>query len=115
MPADITFKEAIRLFQSIYPRFEKIQGRPWGVEGAMIELSKQVGDLSKHVMVAEKYYPADRENQPEYATTLDDIGDELGDVMAQLVRIADYYKIDLVDAYLKGREGEDASLKAKGV
>jgi hypothetical protein len=45
MPTDITFKEAIALFQSIYPRFEKIQGRSWGVEGAMIELSKQVGDL----------------------------------------------------------------------
>ena len=114
MPADITFKEAIRLFQSIYPRFEKIQGRPWGVEGAMIELSKQVGDLSKHVMVAEKYYPPYRETRPEYATSLDDIGDELGDIMAQLVRIADYYEIDLVDAYVKGREDEDTFLKSKG-
>ena len=115
MPTDITFKEAIALFQSIYPRFEKIQGRPWGVEGAMIELSKQVGELAKHVMVAEKYYNPDRENRPEYATSIDDIGDELGDVIAQLIRIADYYGIDLVDAYVKGREGEDASLKSRGV
>ena len=114
MSAEISFREAIALFQSIYPRFEKIQGRPWGIEGAMIELSKQVGDLAKHVMMAEQYYPPHRANKPEYATDVDDIGDELGDIIAQLIRIADYYQIDLVDAYLKGRQGEDASLKAKG-
>ena len=41
--------------------FERVEQRPWGIEGAMIELSKQVGDLSKRVMTAEKYYLRSRE------------------------------------------------------
>jgi hypothetical protein len=59
---EMTFREAIELFRTVYQRFEKIEGRPWGIEGAMIELVKQVGELAKHVMIAEHYYFAGREN-----------------------------------------------------
>lgn len=45
----------------MYHRFEKIEGRPWGVEGATIELIKQVGELAKYVMVVENYYFPTRE------------------------------------------------------
>ena len=61
--ADMTFHEAIALYRTIYHRFETIEGRPWGAEGAMIELMKQVGELAKYVMVAEYYYFAGRTKQ----------------------------------------------------
>jgi len=40
-----TFDEAIEKIRRNVKRFEKIEGKPWGVEGAVIELAKQVGDL----------------------------------------------------------------------
>lgn len=38
MSNEMTFREAIELFRRVYHRFEKIEGKPWGVEGATIEL-----------------------------------------------------------------------------
>ena len=82
MSDEMTFREAIELFRSIYQRFEKIEGRRWGVEGAMIELVKQVGELAKHIMVAERYYFAGREHMPGYRTNKEIIGDELADIFS---------------------------------
>ncbi len=115
MPADISFREAIELFRPIYQRFERLQDRPWGVEGAMIELSKQVGELAKLVMVTEGYYFAERNRLPQYQASQSLIADELADVFAQLIRIADYYHIDLADAHVKARQSETESLSALGV
>jgi hypothetical protein len=56
MPDELKFREAIQQCTAIAERFATLEGRPWGVEGAMIELSKQVGELAKFVMVAEHYY-----------------------------------------------------------
>jgi len=50
----------------VIKRFEKIEGKSWKVEGSMIELSKQVGDLAKLVMVYEKYYFSDRLNNKNF-------------------------------------------------
>lgn len=61
MSSEMTFREAVELFLAVKRRFEKIEGRPWGAEGAIIELIKQVGELAKHIMVAEKYYFPGRE------------------------------------------------------
>jgi NTP pyrophosphatase (non-canonical NTP hydrolase) len=109
MTDDLTMREAIERYRAVYKRFEKIEGRPWGLEGAMIELSKQVGDLSKLVMVEEGYYFPDR-----YESSVDLIGDELADIFAAVIRIADYYKIDFVDAHIKAREAEERSLPGLG-
>lgn len=110
MSDNMTFREAIDLFRSVYRRFEKIEQRPWGVEGATIELMKQVGELAKHVMVAEHYYFEARGGMPDYATDKEKIGDELADIFATLIRIADYYQIDLVEAHIKARQAEADSL-----
>ena len=112
--ADMTFQEAIDLFRNISHRFEKIEGRPWGVEGAMMELMKQVGELAKYVMVAERYYYADRQQKPQYAVSKEKIGDELADILAQVIRVADYYQIDLVEAHLKARQEEAEMLDRRG-
>ncbi len=112
MPTEMTFYQAIELFRPIYRRFEKLQGRPWGVEGAMIELSKQAGELARLVMVTEGYYYPERSRLPQYAAGREAIGDELADIFAQLIRIADYYEIDLVQAYLRARREEAESLNS---
>ena len=51
-----TFKEMEDMYRGIVKRFNKIELQPWNAEGAMIELMKQVGELSKQVMIKEKYY-----------------------------------------------------------
>lgn len=107
---ELTFREAIDLFRQVYHRFEKIEGKPWGVEGAMIELVEQVGELAKHVMVAEHYYFVGREQMQGYETSKEIIGDELADVFSMLIRIADHYDIDLVEEHVKAREMERESL-----
>ena len=56
----------------------------------MIELMKQVGDLSKHVMMIEKYYLPARQTDPAYITTTENIGDELADIFYCLIRLADH-------------------------
>jgi NTP pyrophosphatase (non-canonical NTP hydrolase) len=108
----MTFHEAIELYRDVYKRFEKVEYRQWGINGAMIELSKQVGDLSKWVMIKEQYYAMDGK-MPDNIN--DHIGDELADIFGQLVRIADYYKIDLEEAHIRARDGENACLKGMGV
>ena len=112
----MTFNEAIDLAKSIIKRFENIEGKPWEIEGSMIELSKQVGDLSKLVMSYEGYYPKDRGKQDEhYEATKDKIADELADLLFTIIRIADYYDIDLEKAHIDARKGEDEYLKTHGV
>lgn len=111
-----TFKDAIEATKKNIARFEKIEGRPWGVEAAVIELSKQVGQLSALVMNREGYYFPDREKlNDNYAAGDDRIADELVDIMFAVVRIAEHYGVDLVDASAKTRQMEDTFLKEKGV
>ena len=52
----MTFKEMEEMYRAVVKRFNKIELQPWNAEGAMIELMKQVGELSKQVMIKEKYY-----------------------------------------------------------
>jgi len=112
----MTFKEAISLARSIIKRFEKIEGKPWKIDGSMIELSKQIGDLSKLVMSYEGYYPKNRGVQDkQYLATKEKIADELADLLFMTIRIADYYGIDLEKAHIKARKGEDKYLRSLGV
>lgn len=111
MNMSMTFAEMQEMYRGIVHRFHKIELRPWRAEGAMIELSKQVGELAKQVMVKEKYYALTGE--------VDDVdeclGNEMADVIAQVMRLADHYGIDLEEAFVKAREDEDGYLKSRGV
>jgi len=116
MKKEISFNEAIDLVKRIIRRFEKIEGKPWGVEGTMIELSKQVGELSKLIMVYEEYYFLDISKlDKQYEATKKKIADELADIFYAVIRLADYYDIDLLKAHLEARKEEDKFLKSKGV
>ncbi len=114
--SDQTFEDAINDIRKIVSRFQKIEGKPWGVEGAVIELAKQVGQLSALIMNREGYYYAEREKESDnYKASNDNIADELADIMFAVVRIADHYGIDLVATNVKTRKLEDDFLKRKNV
>ncbi len=82
----------------------------------MMELTKQVGELSKLIMVYEKYYFSDRgKMDKQYESTKEKIADELADILYVIIRIAKHYHIDLEKAHLQAREGEDEFLKSRGV
>ena len=97
----ITFKEIIDESIAVIRAFEKVEKKPWGVEGATIELAKQVGELAKHIMMYEGYYLAGRDEVPEYRTSKNHIADELSDIFFMVIRIADYYGISLEEEHLK--------------
>jgi len=79
--------------------------------GALMELAKQVGDLSACVMKKENYYA-----QREIPKDIDEsIGNELADIFGQIIRIADYYNIDLLEAHRKAREDESDCLSRMNV
>lgn len=107
----ITFAEMEEMYKKVVKRFNKIELQEWKAEGAMIELSKQVGELAKQVMVKERYYALEGD-----VNDVDErLGNEMADVIAQVMRLADYYKIDLEKAFIDAREDEDRYLKSRGV
>lgn len=106
-----TFAEMEEMYKEVVKRFRKIELKEWRAEGAMIELSKQVGELAKQVMVKERYYALEGD-----VSDIDErLGNEMADVIAQVMRLADYYKIDLEKAFILAREDEDRYLKSRGV
>lgn len=116
MEKELAFKEAVLMTEKIIERFEKIEGKPWRAEGAMIELSKQIGDLARIIMMQENYYFQERSKiDSQYFATKEKIADELADILYAVIRIARYYKIDLLEAHIKARQSEDAFLKSKRV
>jgi len=106
-----SFAEMQEMYKRIVKRFNKIELQDWKAEGAMIELSKQVGELAKQVMIKEKYY-ALTGDVPDVDEKL---GNEMADVIAQVMRLAEYYNIDLEKAFIEAREDEDHYLKSRGV
>ena len=106
-----TFAEMEEMYKEVVKRFRKIELQEWRAEGAMIELSKQVGELAKQVMVKERYYAL----EGDVSDVDERLGNEMADVIAQVMRLADYYKIDLENAFILAREDEDRYLKSRGV
>lgn len=112
----MSFEEAVSLARETIKRFEKVEGKPRGVEDSMIELSKQVGQLSALIMMQENYYPSDRDNDdPQYNASKEKIADELADILFMTMRIADQYGINLEEAHKKALENADKYLSSKGV
>ena len=89
-----TFAEMEEMYREVVRRFNKIELQEWNAEGAMIELSKQVGELAKQVMIKEKYYALEN----DVCDVDERLGNEMADVIAQVMRLADFYKIDLEKA-----------------
>ena len=97
-----TFQEMEKMYEEVVKRFNKIELRAWNAEG---------GELAKQVMIKERYYALEGE-VPDVDERL---GNEMADVVAQVMRLADFYKIDLEKAFIEAREDEDRYLKSRGV
>ena len=69
------------MYREVVKRFHKIELRVWKAEGAMIELAKQV-------MIKERYYAL----EGDVGDVDQQLGNEMADVAAQIMRLADYYK-----------------------
>lgn len=106
-----SFAEMQDMYREVVKRFRRIELQEWKAEGAMIELSKQVGELAKQVMIKEKYYAL----EGDVGDVDGRLGNEMADVIAQVMRLADFYKIDLEKAFIEAREDEDNYLKSRGV
>lgn len=110
--SDRTFKEVVEKTKEVIEAFKKVEQRNWGIEGSMIELMKQVGQLSQNIMVFEKYYLSKRDENPFYnKASKDEIGNELSDILFMVIRIASHYDIDLESAHMKEMELAEESLK----
>lgn len=105
------FNELADMYKEIVERFNKIELREWHAEGCMIELMKQVGELSKWVMIKEKYY-ALTDEVPDVDIHL---ANEMADVIAQIIRIALVCDIDLEKAFIEAREDEKRYLESREV
>jgi len=113
---DNKYEDALKKIRNTISRFEKIEGKPWGAEGAVIELAKQVGDLSALIMNKEGYYFSDRDKlSDKYDSSNNKIGDELIDIIFAVVRIADHYNIDLIAANDMARAEDEKFFITKGI
>lgn len=101
MAEDLSFNDIIKNTLFVFDKFNQRQQKKWTIESSIIELSKQVGDLSKRVMMYEKYYLSDREESPFYKTGKKEIGDELSDILYCVIIIAYLYKINLQQAHIQ--------------
>ena len=106
MARKYSFQELIGMTRTVIAAFDAAEQRPWTIEASIIEMMKQVGDLSRHVMMAERYYLEDRATHPSYQTSQEDIADELADILYCVIRVAEHYHIDLEQAHLQARRNE---------
>ena len=106
-----TFDEIVKLNQELIAKFKKVEQKPWSAEANLVELTKQVGALSKYVMVYEKYYFKSERDKNHKRTELEDISDQLADIFFCLVRIGDHYKIDLEESVLRMVDQTNEMLK----
>ena len=106
-----TFQEMQQMYREVVSRFSQIECTPWEGPGAMIELSKQVGELARQVMIKERYYAL----TGDVPDVDEKMGNEMADVIAQVMRLADHYGIDLEQAFLDARADEARYLESRGV
>lgn len=96
-----TFKEIVDESLKLINEFKKREKKEWPAEAIVIELQKQVGELSKHIMSREGYYINARDKMENYNSSKEKIGDEMSDVLLMLIRLAHHYNIDLESEHLK--------------
>jgi hypothetical protein len=71
-----SFDELVDLTRCVTAGFDERERRPWGIEATVIELVKQVGDLARHVMMAEscEFLAPHTAARPEPVPELDGCG-----------------------------------------
>ena len=107
---DLTFAQMQEMYMDIVERFHPLELKDWKPEEAVIELSNYVGELAKKIIIREKYYKLTGK-----VTAEDDyLGDGMVEVISQLMRLADYYHVDLEKKFIEAREDDDKYLQTRG-
>ncbi len=104
----MSLEEIKKRSQYLFQRFEKIEPKRWTIEGSVMELATEVGDLTE-IVLRKEYYKQNIYEDLDYQ-----IRDEISDVLFVLMRIADYYNINLDDAYKEMEKLVDERLKSRG-
>jgi len=73
--------------------FRKLRERKWTPEVIMVDLMEEVGELANAVLVREKFKSEKRKKS--------DLRDCFGDVLMDLIFLANYYEIDIEEEYNK--------------
>lgn len=92
--SDITLKQLIKDTNEVAERFPK----KFGKRDNFIDLVEEVGELAQAIMISEGWKTT---NDPSKQRTIEDVKDALGDVMFQIIRIAEQYEVDLAEEYPK--------------
>lgn len=99
MNKEKSFKELIQETRKILKEFEKQDGK-WNAETIITELTKQLGEVSKQVMMLEGNYMPQRKKDQNHHYSKENLGYEMSDILFNLIRLADYYNIDLEQAHI---------------
>ncbi len=88
------FSTLIHKTKEVIALYSQVETRPWGVEAMCVELCGEIGTLAESIMIKEGYRPI-RDG------TEIDLDDDIVDIVFMLIRIADYYNINLEESYRK--------------
>lgn len=112
--SNLTFEQVIQRTINLINQWQKVEPKDWGIEGNMIELMKQVGELSQNVMMVENYYDPERWKNPKYnQASKEKIAIELSDILFMIIRIAHHYQIDLENTHLNEIKKDEQRLKER--
>ena len=92
--------------KQIYQEYEKTGTRPWTYETAAIDLSYQVGSLSKLLLQLR----GDRYTTEDKSELTSKVSDELADILAEVLFIASELDIDLNEAWNKMLESDNQKI-----
>jgi NTP pyrophosphatase (non-canonical NTP hydrolase) len=92
-------KTIIKESKEIIQEFEKREKKKWTPEIIVTELTKQLGEISKQIMMLEGNYVPQRDNYPKYNSSKEKLADELSDALLMIIRLAEHYDIDLEKAH----------------
>lgn len=98
--------ELVELTRSLIKLFKQVEPRDWGIEAMAVELTAETGTLADSIMIQEGYRRMRQGGEL-------DLEDDVVDIMFMLIRIADYYQIDLEAAYTRMIETTTAKVKAR--
>jgi len=90
-------------------RFSSVEPKRWSIEGSIMELATEVGDLTELVLRKE-YYKKNIYDDLDYQ-----IRDELADILFILINIADLYDINIDSSFEEMLGSLDDKLKQHGV
>ena len=105
----MSLEEIKKRGMNLVKRFEESEPRRWSIEGSVMELSTEVGDLAD-LILRKEYYKKNIYDDLEYQ-----IQDEIADILLVVCRIADYYDIDLDKAFSEMEKVVGDRLKNRGL